>query len=218
MAKRKAGRKGPAKPKPHKGAKAKTPTGPFSIVDHGCTLKRVSLGSENHGDEPVRTATLSIEGVRWLKEQVDQYFGPYTWTKFFDTQAATKLEEPSSFFKHSGGTWPVEDKFKVNSVDLKSSNKTFKFRAQEHSDGEGQTPAGNVKSIVFSPMPGGYMLVSFHLTVRPQLGEFDELVDAWGGPIKLTLGDVTAEAKDTSKQVELPLPPGGESQSDAVFG
>jgi hypothetical protein len=154
----------------------------------------------------VRTATLTIEGVRWLKDQIDKFFEPYTWANWFNTDAATKLEEPRLFIKRQGGAIPFPDKFKVNTVDLKSANKTFKFRAQEHSDGEGDTPAGNISKIHFEPMPGGYVLVSFHLTVRPQIGEYDELVDAWGGGVKLTLGDTSMD-KATAKQGELALPP-----------
>jgi len=204
--------------KPHRAKKP--PTGPFTVVEEGCTLKHVSLSTEKHGDEDVRTATLSIEGVRWLKDQVDHFFEPYTWTNWFNTDAATKLEEPRAFIKRVGGKVKMPDKFKVNTVDLKSSNKTFKFRAQVHDDGEGETPAGNVSKIVFTPMSGGYVLVGFHLTVRPHSGEFDELVDAWGGAVKLTLGDITVE-KVTSKQGELPLPPaadddGGIGSHDAT--
>lgn len=215
-----------AKGKPKKSAKAtkaprpprtKADPSPFVLTAADAVLNGFSKSDQFEGDDKVPAFTFRVEGVRWLKAQIDAYFGPYTWSAWFNSDAATKLEEPMPFWqRRKKGDFKVDDKFHVGLVDIKGRNTTFKFRPTDHESDDGETPAAKISKLSFRPQPGGIVLVAFGLTVRPKLdASIADLIDNQYGHVKLTLGNITAD-QEKSKQGELALPPSpsdGEAQS-----
>jgi hypothetical protein len=211
-AKSKAKKPAPKGAKPAKASRSKADPSPFVLTAADAVLNGFSKSDQFEGDDKIPAFTFRVEGVRWLKPQVDAYFGPYTWSAWFNTDAATKLEEPMPFWqRRKKGDFKVDDKFQIGLVDIKGRNATFKFRPTDHKSDDGETPAATISKLSFRPQPGGIVLVGFALTVRPKLdASIADLIDNQYGHVKLTLSDITAgEAR--SKQGELALPP---AQSD----
>lgn len=217
--------KAKGKSKPHTGAKASTRKAAaskggaaFSIVNADCVMGTISNNLENHGEERVPSWTVPVAGIALKEDQVDAYFGKYTYTSWFNRDAATRLAEPMPWWqKRENGDFPVSDKFDVDTVEIKCrAGSTFKFRSEDHKSDDGATPAGSISKLCFAPQVGGIVLLSFQLTVRPDDSMFAELIDNQKGHIKLTLGDMQSSTKK-SKQGELPLVPPDDAGTESLF-
>lgn len=179
---------------------------PFALENIDCVMTGMTLSFDMDGDEPVERRTLSLEGMSRTEQEIDAHLGIYTWRSWFNVDAATKLPEPMPWWaKRESRDFQLTEKFDVKTLTIKCGTNVLKFASEKHESGDGETPAGKIKEIVYEPQVGGISLMSMKLSVRPDPDQAAILTEYFKRHVKITLGALTAGDVEKAKQGELPV-------------
>jgi hypothetical protein len=161
-----------------------------------CTMRKISNNLLNFGEDKVTAFTMPIEGVPLTEQQIDAFLGKYTHRSLYN-QGADKLWAPMPWVKRcNGGVLAIDDEFDVEDVEIiVSGNRELTFEAED-TDDDDTRPAARLTHIRLEPQVGGLTLLSFHLSVRPDLKkQVPLLLEHQCRPITITLGDMSVIAK-----------------------
>lgn len=198
-----------------KGKAKKKDAAPFALENADCVIVGMGMSFDLDGEEPVERRTLRLEGITRPQEEIDAHLGAYTWRSWFNVDAATKLAEPMPWWqKRDASDFVTSEKFDVKSLSIKCGSKVLKFASEQHEDGDGETPAGKIKSIVYVPQTGGVALMALKLSVRPDPAQAAVLTEFFKRHIKVTLGVVKVSEKEEPRQGELAVSEQGAETGD----
>lgn len=122
--------------------------------------------------------TWPIEGIALTSEELDAFMGQYTFRSWYDQKADNSWHPCTWWETRTDGSFHLDGRLQSEAVTLHIEGKDYTFEqynadeeGEDDDEGEDVRPGGRIGTIVLKPTAGGTTLLSFHLTIRPELGK-----------------------------------------------
>lgn len=176
----------------------------LNLEDKLCRLGKISNNLEKHGNEYVTAFTIPVSGLLLTADELNEFMGDkHCHSSWYDKRG--QLESPMPWWR--GESFAIGDAYEAEGLTITvSGDRELEFEGEEPKGEEDDGRAAcEITRIVLEPQQGGLTEMRFSLSLRPERGRTNTLLqEHQHREVKLTLED--AHAKDVkSTQDQLPL-------------
>lgn len=172
-----------------------------SYAKRNCTINKLNVRVEMHGDEEVPCCDVNVSGIPFDRDELDELCGKYTSRSLFDTKGKT-VETALKMFD---SPFPLTPKWAKSRVTLYVGLNEEAIKLSDVKLCKAQV----------DPQVGGMSFVSLQIQARPDGEQMAQLYE-WQGKDGqgITLWFGTVEEKPKDKQRGLDLGEAGEGEDD----
>lgn len=178
----------------------------LSLEAKHCRMGKISNNLEKHGEEYVTAFTIPISGVMLTKDELNEFMGDkHCHASWFETKR--DVQQPMPWWGTE--SFGISGAYASDSlVIVVSGDRALEFEAEEpEEEGADVRPACELSRITLTPQVGGLTEMAFALSVRPDLGKTNLMLqEHQHREVKLSILEASAKER-AEKQAALPLAP-----------